>query len=285
MEFKIKNRAMTIRPFENFVKEEPDNRDSSVKKLYNVPSNSVVRVLRQPAKHDNDTTAVRLPPEGIQVEPNDLLYFSHIDGMFSFCKNKDGEIVHPAADTLVEVLESVESGFHLLREFVCRAGYGKKGDEPYRKVPVSEISNGWLQGALDFERNRGGNPDHIRLLELETEYRRMNGIVIPDTKTYEEYMEPSNYAAEVPGVYRNEEPDEDPEKELATITRTEFPSLSRSQTKIYEDMMWLDAWIDVRANVLEFPTGEIRRISKAATDKIRKIEGMQEEDGFIKFQP
>lgn len=32
--------------------------------------------------------------------------FDHIDGMYSFCKDRDGNIIHPAAWTEVEVIDN-----------------------------------------------------------------------------------------------------------------------------------------------------------------------------------
>ncbi len=56
----------------------------------------------------------RLPVRELyKVEPhtyveayNELFYFSHIDGMYSFCKNMAGDVVHLAAWTKVTPLSS-----------------------------------------------------------------------------------------------------------------------------------------------------------------------------------
>lgn len=63
-------------------------------KLYDVPRNSFVKI-----KDESKT-----PPSSEQIETDEVLFFDHIDGMYSFCINKDGHIVHPAAWTEVEVL-------------------------------------------------------------------------------------------------------------------------------------------------------------------------------------
>jgi len=61
-------------------------------KLYNVPRNSMIRLLEKPT----------IPIASQQ--PDDVLIFSHIDGMYSYCINHDGTVVHPAAWTEVEVV-------------------------------------------------------------------------------------------------------------------------------------------------------------------------------------
>lgn len=53
-------------------------------KLYDVPRNTRVRVLEG--------------EERIEV------LFDHIDGMYSYCKDKDGNIIHLAAWTEVEIV-------------------------------------------------------------------------------------------------------------------------------------------------------------------------------------
>lgn len=61
-------------------------------KLYDVPRNSMVRFLTKPI----------LPIASQQ--PDDVLKFSHIDGMYSYCINSDGTVVHPAAFSDVEIV-------------------------------------------------------------------------------------------------------------------------------------------------------------------------------------
>jgi len=60
-------------------------------KLYDVPRNSMIRLLTKPV----------IPMESKQ--PDDVLKFSHIDGMYSYCINSDGTVVHPAVFSDVEV--------------------------------------------------------------------------------------------------------------------------------------------------------------------------------------
>lgn len=41
-----------------------------------------------------------------EIETGFEFFFDHIDGMYSFCKDKAGNICHPAAWTEVEVIEN-----------------------------------------------------------------------------------------------------------------------------------------------------------------------------------
>ena len=64
-------------------------------KLYDVPRNSNIRILDK---------KIRVPPAAIMPKKDDVLFFKNIDGMFSYCTNKDGNVCHIAAWTNVEVL-------------------------------------------------------------------------------------------------------------------------------------------------------------------------------------
>ena len=64
-------------------------------KLYNVPRNSTIRVLED----------VRIPPESSEISKGEILYFEHMDGMYSRCKRiTDNTIVFIAAWTEVEIV-------------------------------------------------------------------------------------------------------------------------------------------------------------------------------------
>jgi len=67
--------------------------------LYNVPDNSLVRIL-------NNGTLV--PPGALPIMQNDVLLFKHADGMYTYCLDCNNNIVHPAAWVDVEVLDSEE---------------------------------------------------------------------------------------------------------------------------------------------------------------------------------
>lgn len=61
-------------------------------KLFDVPRNSMIRLIEKP------TIPVASPT------PDDVLRFSHIDGMYSLCYNHDNTPVHIAAWTEVDVV-------------------------------------------------------------------------------------------------------------------------------------------------------------------------------------
>lgn len=61
-------------------------------KLYEVPRNTNVRLLE-----DNDG-----PPGAKSLKKGDIIKFHHIDGMYSFCHDKEGNIVHIVAWAEVE---------------------------------------------------------------------------------------------------------------------------------------------------------------------------------------
>ena len=65
-------------------------------KLYEVPRETFVKILED----------VRVPPGAQEIKKGDTIFFDHIDGMYSFCMDKDKKfIIHPAAFTEVEIIE------------------------------------------------------------------------------------------------------------------------------------------------------------------------------------
>ena len=68
-------------------------------KLYELNKGDYFKItdeeLRTPVGHD-------------EVNTNEVFWFGHIDGMYSFCKDKDKNIVHFAAWTEVEVVDGME---------------------------------------------------------------------------------------------------------------------------------------------------------------------------------
>lgn len=67
-------------------------------KLHKVPRNSFVRIL------DDD---VQVPPAAPHLHPEQILHFHHIDGMYSYCIDCYGNVVHMAAWTDVEIMEDM----------------------------------------------------------------------------------------------------------------------------------------------------------------------------------
>ena len=65
-------------------------------KLYDVP-NDIVIIIK-----DKD---VKIPPFSKCVLQGAKLKFHYIDGMYSYCVDSSGDIVHPAAWTEVEIVQ------------------------------------------------------------------------------------------------------------------------------------------------------------------------------------
>ena len=65
-------------------------------KLYEVPRNTWVRVR-------NDA---HIPPAHREFEDGERIFFDHLDGMYSFCHDEHGNIVHLYASSEVEVDDS-----------------------------------------------------------------------------------------------------------------------------------------------------------------------------------
>jgi len=64
-------------------------------KLYDVPYNTRIRVLAD----------IATPIASLDVEEDDVLMFHHIDGMYSFCTDKNHNPVHLVAWAEVEIIE------------------------------------------------------------------------------------------------------------------------------------------------------------------------------------
>ena len=65
-------------------------------KLYKVPRKTWVRPVDE----------VQVPPAAPEINVNEEIFFDHLDGMYSFCKNKDGDIVHMPAWQEVEIVSN-----------------------------------------------------------------------------------------------------------------------------------------------------------------------------------
>lgn len=66
--------------------------------LYLAPRNSLVRVI-------GDAPG---PPDAPEVKPNEVVKFYHIDGMYSVCRNEQGQHVYLKAWQEVEVLNEIQ---------------------------------------------------------------------------------------------------------------------------------------------------------------------------------
>lgn len=67
-------------------------------KLYDVPRESYIRVLED----------VYTPPGSPKIKAGDVIFFDHIDGMYSFCMDKDKKyVLHLAAFSEVELVNDL----------------------------------------------------------------------------------------------------------------------------------------------------------------------------------
>jgi len=156
-----------------------------MKKLYDIPRSSYVRVLAQEDENGNSEN-VGTPIGSHEIEKGELIYFSHVDGMYSLCQKVDeetlehGDTCHMSAWTEVEVLELDELfSFDKIRDLIGRSGYGKDGQGEYREATLSKMSDNWVSASLDFVAE---DHPHRKFYIQELEYRKENGITIEDSE-------------------------------------------------------------------------------------------------------
>ncbi len=65
--------------------------------LHHIPRNSYVKLI--------SVEGTKIPPAAPDIKIGEVILFHHIDGMYSFCKNKKDEIVHLAAWAEVEIVD------------------------------------------------------------------------------------------------------------------------------------------------------------------------------------
>jgi hypothetical protein len=65
-------------------------------KLYNVPRNNRIKVIVED----------KVPPHAPPQTEGEELNFRSVDGMYSYCTRDNGEVVHLAAWTEVEIIKS-----------------------------------------------------------------------------------------------------------------------------------------------------------------------------------
>lgn len=63
-------------------------------RLYECPRNVQVRVVEEG----------QTPPDCSSIAEGEIINFHHTDGMYSYCTNQKGEVVHLAAWTEVEIV-------------------------------------------------------------------------------------------------------------------------------------------------------------------------------------
>jgi hypothetical protein len=64
-------------------------------KLYDVPRNTKIRVMED----------AKIPPAHRDIDEDEILMFHHVDGMYSLCSDSQGNAVHIAAWTEVEIVQ------------------------------------------------------------------------------------------------------------------------------------------------------------------------------------
>jgi hypothetical protein len=85
-------------------------------KLHDIPNRNYVRIS-QPGKGRE----VRVPPGAPVLEVGQVIFFDHIDGMYSYCKTLDGRLVHLVAWAEVEPLTEREIAQAIMEEAVHAA--------------------------------------------------------------------------------------------------------------------------------------------------------------------
>lgn len=155
-------------------------------KLYDVNNLSFIRVIEQISDDGKSTTDdIQTPIASPDIKVGDILFFDHIDGMYSLCQKVDKaslkpiNICHPAAWTDVELVDLEEiMTFEQIRDFIGRSGYGKDGTGKFRKSSLANMNDEWVQNSITFV---GENHPHCKYYKKELEYRKQHGISIPDT--------------------------------------------------------------------------------------------------------
>jgi hypothetical protein len=64
-------------------------------KLYDVPRNTMIKLVADAAT----------PPDHREFDDSEVLLFKHIDGMYSYCVDKDNKPVHLVAWAEVEIVQ------------------------------------------------------------------------------------------------------------------------------------------------------------------------------------
>ena len=73
-----------------------------MKKLYEVPRRTWVQPVQQEFNKDSSVT---VPPGAKKINFGDPIFFDHLDGMYSYCKDIHGEVVHLPAWQEVSITE------------------------------------------------------------------------------------------------------------------------------------------------------------------------------------
>jgi len=85
-------------------------------KLYEAPRDVWLRCTKQ------DATGALVPPSAMPVDAHRRFKKGHIDGMYSYCTDEYGHLIHPAAWTEVEIVENPTMDQQRLSEVVYSFG-------------------------------------------------------------------------------------------------------------------------------------------------------------------
>ena len=176
-------------------------------KLHDVPNGSYIRIstqvdpepysrlkvgdqidleqqIAQVEWENNSEHSVKIPPSAPIISKGELIYFHHIDGMYSLCQkvNEDtlehGDVCHMAAWTEVECVKLDELfTFEQIREKIGRSGYGKDGKGEYREAALKDMNDNWVKASIEYVPN---DHPHREYYIKELKYREENNISIED---------------------------------------------------------------------------------------------------------
>lgn len=114
----------------------------------------------------------------IRYQSNKLIYFDHLDGMYSICYDIDKDTLAPLkkGDVIrLEAWANVEAvsldtlfTFEQIREIIGRSGYGRDGAGEWREASLSNMSDNWLSSAISSVQD---NDPHLPYYIQETKYR------------------------------------------------------------------------------------------------------------------
>ena len=108
------------------------------------------------------------------VDKNGLEYM--VDGGLDYLRRN----VHENAP-YKELSVYDDNPWEIVRQSFHRGGRGKNGDQPLKWVPMSEMSNGWLENSIQYNLERGIDDSFASsLYRKELEYRKNHNIYIED---------------------------------------------------------------------------------------------------------
>jgi hypothetical protein len=105
------------------------------------------------------------------TDANGVTYM--VDGGLDYIR-RSVHVGHPPEDLTVYL----EDGHDKVREVLTWGTYGKNGDQPLKRVKLSEMSNAHIQACLDTVPNM--YPQYRTAMQNELEYRTENNILIED---------------------------------------------------------------------------------------------------------